>query len=179
MLPSFKYHPDPISTGAIEPSSETCKCCAQSRGFIYVGPVYAVEEYERSICPWCIADGSAHVKFDAIFTDDAGVGGGGTWCDVPQSVIDEVANRTPGFNGWQQEQWWTHCHDAGQFLGRAGKKELQTVWLEAVAEIRDSTGLDGAGWQQFLDVLDKDGSPTAYVFRCVHCGAMGGYQDCD
>lgn len=121
MLPSFKYHPDPIATGAIEPSSETCKCCNQARGFIYIGPVYARDDYDHSICPWCIADGSAHAKLGASFSDDVGVGGGGAWCVVPGSVVDEVANRTPGFSGWQQEQWWTHCDDAAQFLGRAGE----------------------------------------------------------
>jgi uncharacterized protein CbrC (UPF0167 family) len=98
---------------------------------------------------------------------------------VPQTVIDEVTNRTPGFGGWQSEQWWTHCGDAAQFLGRAGKEELESLWPQAVQSIRENTGLDGAAWVDFFNALDKDGSPTAYVFRCAHCGAFGGYQDCD
>ena len=30
-----------------------------------------------------------------------------------------------------------------------------------------------------LGALDKEGSPTAYMFRCRKCGQLGGYQDCD
>ncbi|WP_157636079.1 hypothetical protein [Burkholderia ubonensis] len=49
-----------------------------------------------------------------------------------------------------------------------------------VAAIRDSTGLpEGPEWNRLLAALDKDGAPTAYVFRCRHCGAPGGYQDFD
>ncbi|MFZ2642415.1 MAG: CbrC family protein [Verrucomicrobiia bacterium] len=27
--------------------------------------------------------------------------------------------------------------------------------------------------------MNKDGSPTAYVFQCLHCGRHHGYSDCD
>jgi uncharacterized protein len=27
--------------------------------------------------------------------------------------------------------------------------------------------------------LDKDGSPTAYLFRCSKCNAFAGFWDCD
>jgi hypothetical protein len=94
-------------------------------------------------------------------------------------VIDEVARRTPGFMGWQQEQWWTHCGDAGQFLGRAGKQELVALGIQAIKVIQDSIQLEGSDWEDFFNGLDKDGSPTAYFFRCQKCGTMGGYQDCD
>ena len=68
----------------------------------------------HAICPWCIADGTAAARFGAAFTDAAGVGGYGDWDDVPPSVVDEVSQRTPGFTGWQQERWWTHCGDAAE-----------------------------------------------------------------
>jgi len=179
-LPTFKYHPDPVVTGNIVESDTECCCCGKARGYIYTGPVYAIEEYDECICPWCIADGSAQEKLDASFTDEDGIGGGGEWDDVPEDVIEEVAYRTPGFSGWQQERWWTHCGDAGQFLGRAGRKELEAFGPEAITAIQDSTGLDaGPEWDRFLAALDKDGSPTAYVFRCTKCGTLGGYQDCD
>ncbi len=179
-LPTFKYHPDPVATGSIVKADEACVCCGRSRGYIYTGPVYAVEDYDECICPWCIADGSAHEKLDAIFTDEDGIGGHGTWDSVPEDVIEEVAYRTPGFSGWQQEQWWTCCGDAGQFLGRAGRKELEALGPQAIAAIQEASGLgDGPEWQQFFSALDKDGSPTAYVFRCTRCGKVGGYQDYD
>lgn len=179
-LPEFNYHPDPIKTESIITSGVTCACCGKARGYIYVGPVYAEEDLIEAICPWCIADGSAHEKLEASFTDESAVGGYGEWEPVSNEVVAEVAYRTPGFSGWQQEQWWTHCGDAAEFIGRAGKAELQALGSEAVNAIRESTGLpDGPEWASFFKALDKDGSPTAYVFRCRKCGALGGYQDCD
>jgi len=68
-LPQFPYHPDPVATGSIKPSDVTCLSCERRRGQIYVGPVFAVEELEECLCPWCIADGSAAARFDAQFTD--------------------------------------------------------------------------------------------------------------
>jgi len=179
-LPTFKYHPDPLATGSVVKSDDECICCGQARGYLYAGPVFAIEEYDECICPWCISDGSAHAKLEASFTDEDGVGGGGAWDEVPDAVVEEVAFRTPGFSGWQQEKWWTHCSDAAEYIGRVGQKELKALGPQAIAAIQDSTGLaDGPEWDKFFAALSKDGSPTAYVFRCTKCGALGGYQDCD
>jgi uncharacterized protein len=178
-LPSFKYHPEPLATGSVVESDATCACCGKTRGYIYTGPVFAEAELDDSICPWCIADGSAHTSFDAEFTDAAGVGGYRIPNQLTKSVIDEVAFRTPGFSGWQQEHWLACCNDAAAFVGRAGYRELQDKWPEAVAAIQADCGLDGAEWQEFFRCLDRDGSPTAYVFRCLHCRNYLGYQDCD
>lgn len=178
--PAFTYHPDPVATGSIRESDKACVCCGQARGFIYSGPAYATGDYDEMLCPWCIADGSANEKLGVSFTDAAGIGGYGEWDEVSQSVIEDVAYRTPGFNGWQQEYWWTHCNDAAQFLGRAGHRELVAAGAQAVAAIQANAGLDnGAEWAHFFTALNKDGSPTAYLFRCRHCGQLGGYQDSD
>lgn len=179
-LPTFKYHPNPLASGSIVKSDGVCVCCNQSRGYIYTGPVYAEGEYDNCLCPWCIADGSAAEKFDACFVDEEGIGGYGDWDDVPEVVIDEVAHRTPGFTAWQQEKWWTHCGDAGQFLGLADREALEKAGDQAVTAIRESTDIDDDDeWKEFLDALSKDGSPTAYLFRCGKCGKYGGYVDCD
>jgi uncharacterized protein CbrC (UPF0167 family) len=142
-LPTFKYHPDPLSTGSIEPSDAVCVACGLARGFIYKGSVYAVEELADLICPWCIADGTAHEKFDAQFVDVDGVGGYGDWQIVPFETVNDVAFRTPGFSGWQQERWFTHCGDAGEFLGPAGIKELGNFGSEAISAIQRESGLSG------------------------------------
>lgn len=178
-LPTFSYHPDPIATESVMASESTCACCGQARGHIYAGPVYATEEYQDSLCPWCIADGSANAKLGTSFTDESGIGGYGDWDSVPPKVIEEVSYRTPGFTGWQQEKWWTHCGDAGEFLGRKGYTQLEILGCDAVEAIRKNSGLDGIEWERFYRALNKDGSPTAYLFRCRQCGTLGGYQDCD
>lgn len=178
-LPTFRYHPDPLATGSVVRSEAECACCGVARGFVYAGPVYAEDDLDGRVCPWCIADGRVHSDLGATFTDEDGVGGHGDWDAVPDDVVEEVARRTPGFTGWQQEQWWTHCGDAAEFLGRAGARELTAFGPDAVAAIRESAGLtDGPDWDRFFAALDKDGAPTAYVFRCRHCGRLGGYQDC-
>jgi uncharacterized protein CbrC (UPF0167 family) len=177
-LPAFKYHPDPLATGSVIASDAVCECCKSARGFIYSGPVYGEEEPE-DLCPWCIADGSAHARFDVSFTDEAGIGGYGDWDTVPQVVIETVAYRTPGFNGWQQERWWTHCGDAAEFLGPVGRKEMEAIGEAAFAALRDNGELPN-GWplNEFVSKLEKDRGPTAYLFRCRSCGQLGAYWDC-
>jgi uncharacterized protein len=181
-LPAFRYHPDPLATGMIVQSGDGCVICKQARGSLYTGVPYCVEEVdEESICAWCIADGSAHEQFEAEFVDAASIGTGlvGTG-PVPTEIVEEVAYRTPGFSGWQQECWFTHCGDAAAFLGAMGARELRALEPGAVEAIRASTGLDeGATWDEFFAALDRDGSPRAYVFRCLHCGQFGGYTDAD
>ncbi len=177
MLPTFKYHPDPLGTGSIKPSDRTCLVCGQARGFIYDGQPYAEEELIDCFCPWCIADGSAHVKYNAEFTDAASVGGYGTWESVSAEIVAEVAHRTPGFTGWQQERWFTHCADAGEFLGRFGMKELRGFGAQAIIAIKEEIGFEGDEWNEYFELLDKDGEPTAYLFKCRHCGTFGGYSD--
>ena len=176
-LPTFRYHPDPIGTGSIVPSEAECHACGRVRGFIYSGPVYAEEDLDESLCPWCIADGTAATKFGATFVDEDGIGDYGSWDSVPPEVVEEVAQRTPAFSGWQQERWWTHCHDAAEFLGVAGRQELEGRWPDVIPAIRDEAGYDDSEWAEYFTALDREHGPTAYVFRCRHCGQLGGYSD--
>ncbi len=176
-LPRFKYHPDPEGTGSIVPSVDACQVCGKVRGLAYQGQPYSNTELEV-ICPWCIADGSAHEKFGAEFIDREAVGGYGRWTRVPRTVVEEVAFRTPGFNGWQQEQWFTHCEDAAEFLGPMGKEELDSIGHEAIAVIQRESGCTGDEWNSYYRTLNKHQRATAYLFRCRHCGQFGGYSDC-
>ena len=142
--------------------------------------VGAVEELDDCICPWCIASGAAHEKFDAEFTDRDGIEDFNDEDDAPDHVKDEVAFRTPGFAGWQQERWWIHCKDAAEFIGRGGKAEIEGYGEELRLAIQDSTGLsDGPKWDRFYNALSKTDPPSAYLFRCRHCGKYGGYTDTD
>lgn len=177
-LPDFKYHPDPIATGSIEQSDEVCECCGKERGYIYTGPIFAEDEIS-AVCPWCIADGSAHEKFDAEFTDSGGVVAYDEETEVPDSVLEEVSYRTPGFTGWQQEHWVACCGDAAAFVGTAGHEDLTKKWPDAIPSIQQECGMEDSEWESYFEELDKDGSPTAYVFKCLHCGKHLGYSDCD
>ena len=178
-LPRFKYHPDPLATGSIKPSSGTCVCCGQARGYEYDGPSFGEDELDGPLCPWCIADGSAHAKLGLDFTDADGIGNYGDWDEVPEEVIEEITYRTPGFAGWQQERWWTCCGDGAAFLGRAGADELSGKWKSAVPSILEDAQMDPDDGEEYLESLSKEGSPTAYVFKCLHCGKLGGYSDSD
>ena len=180
-LPNFKYHPNPLATGSVVKSDAECVSCGRRRGYTYAGPAYAKKAYDHCICPWCIADGSAHAKLGVTFHDEASVPGSdfAGSPEVSEEVIAEVCRRTPGFCGWQQEQWFTCCSDAAAFLGRAGRKELKAFWPEAAEALRRSAGLVGEEWDELLKSLSRDAGPTAYVFQCLHCGRYGAYHDYD
>jgi uncharacterized protein len=165
-LPQFRYHPDPVTMGSVVESAEVCERCGQARGFVYAGPVYAVEEVEF-LCPWCIADGSAADQFDADFTTTDGAPS-----DVPAAVLEEIVHRTPGFAGWQQERWMFHCADGAEFLGRVGWEEVSAL-PGAVESLRSDGGLDDAAMRN----LSAAGDLTGYLFRCGHCGLGLAYAD--
>jgi uncharacterized protein CbrC (UPF0167 family) len=61
-LPEFKYHIDPIGNNVIEESDKECVCCGEKRGYIYTGPVYAIDDLNEQICPWCIASGEMETQ---------------------------------------------------------------------------------------------------------------------
>jgi uncharacterized protein CbrC (UPF0167 family) len=131
----------------------------------------------ETICPWCIADGLAHEKFGLEFTDRECIGGG-DWESISREIADEVAFRTPGFSGWQQERWFTHCGDAAEFLGPMGKEQLEQLGPEAVEVVRLESGYEPTEWEYYYNSLNlRTGPATAYLFRCGHCGKLGGYSD--
>jgi uncharacterized protein CbrC (UPF0167 family) len=161
-LPSFPYHPNPLATGSVVASDTECLCCGLQRGYVYVGPVYAVTDIGDELCPWCIADGSAAVRFAAQFTEVTG--------EAPTDVVRHVEHRTPGFSGWQQERWLTHCGDAATYLGRVGSREL-AAHPDAGETLRETLG------DTFYAALDAQGQPTAYLFRCRTCTRHLAYAD--
>lgn len=175
-LPAFPYHPDPVASGSIVASEAACACCGKRRGFIYAGPVYSERELDDALCPWCIADGSAHRTFDANFADPAGFADA-----IAPEVVDEIAFRTPGFNAWQQEKWLSCCGDAAAFLEPVGHAELRlrhpqlegALMMYIVHELE----ISGAAAVRLLQSLDRDRGPTAYVFSCRHCDNKPAYID--
>jgi uncharacterized protein CbrC (UPF0167 family) len=167
-LPAFRYHPDPLDTGSIRPFDARCVVCKRRRGFIYTGPVYTEDDAANAICPWCIADGSAHRTLGATFVHNQAFP-----AETPDEVIDTIVERTPGYSAWQAEEWPSCCGDAAAFIGPLGIAEIRAKYrhLESflMSQIVHGLGISGGAATRFLESLRRDASPTAYLFKCLHC----------
>jgi len=163
MLPDFPYHPDPLATGSVKASAERCECCSEARGFVYVGPFYAVDEIV-AICPWCIAGGDAAAKFDGSFVDDANFAGEG----LGEEIVRQVCLRTPSYAGWQQEQWLSHCNDACAFHGNATSEDLDGASEATRGAWKSAYGLTDRDWTRAIAGYPNNDSGF-YKFVCRHC----------
>lgn len=175
-LPTFDYHPDPLRSGSVRPGPEPCACCGRARGFVYDGPVYAEVEEEPLLCPWCIADGSAHRKYRAEFTDSETLPEG-----LSDSTIEQVLTRTPGFACWQSVDWPACCGDLTAFLEPAGIDEIRASYRRLESDLMPyivhDLGISGGAALRLLNSLHRDRGPTAYVFRCRACETLHGRID--
>ncbi|OBY90139.1 hypothetical protein A6723_023975 [Pseudomonas sp. AU11447] len=166
-LPAFRYHPEPLSTGSVVASAETCLCCGQKRGYVYTASVYTRHDLpENCLCPWCIADGSAAERFEASFADDYPLLDAG----VPDAVVREVCERTPGFASWQQEHWLNCCGDACAFHGDARREDIIALGAAELAGHFADFGWPEKTWLQVIEHYEPAGNPAIYHFRCLHCG---------
>jgi hypothetical protein len=174
-LPTFRHHPDPIASGSISASDAKCACCKKSRGYIYEGPVYGDDD-EVTLCPWCIHDGSAHKKLNVTFVDSEAFAD-----DASAQVVDLICERTPGFNAWQGEQWPSCCGEPAAFVTPLGAEDIRTKYprLEGtlMMHIVHDLGISGGAARRVLESLQKDESPTAFLFQCLHCENMPVYVD--
>ncbi len=168
-LPTFRYHPDPLASGSLIASEAACRRCQKRRGYIYTGPVSSETELEGALCPWCIADGSAHREFDATFVNREAFS-----LPLPESVVAEITQRTPGYNAWQSEEWPACCDDANAFLVPAGIADIRRDYrhLEGgvLGHIVYIMSISGGAATRLLESLNRETGPTAYLFRCLGCG---------
>ncbi len=123
-IPEFRYHPNPLSTGAFDESEKgvICDCCGKITNIYYNTPFFSVDNIDY-LCPVCIANGNAAKKFNGTFQDDYSVDEG----VEDMNKLDELIHRTPGYCGWQQEYWRAHCGDYCAFLGYVGAAELKSL----------------------------------------------------
>ncbi|MGQ0698552.1 MAG: CbrC family protein [Panacagrimonas sp.] len=173
-LPTFRYHPNPVATGVVTADDVKCTACLKARGFIYTGPVYAEDELQGHICPWCIADGSAAAKLGASFADSHPLKVAG----VPDAVVDEVHLRTPAFVSWQGEAWLAHCADACEFHGDASKEDLVNISREAKRLLLEEQNFAEANWKAVIEHYESGGDPAFYKFICRHCRLVLFGWDC-
>ncbi|ANS87779.1 UPF0167 protein [Vibrio scophthalmi] len=163
-LPKFKYHPDPIATGVFEKSDDICECCSKAKGYIYTSSFYTAQ-YVKSICPWCIADGSAATKYNGSFSDDYPLIEEG----VDLAVVVEVCERTPGYPSWQQEIWQVHCGTACEFHGDAEKEDLECLAGYELDTFLTKEMVDPEVWPKIIQHYEKGGQPSVYKFKCTEC----------
>ena len=139
---------------------------------MYVGPIYTTEA-RKAVCPWCIAEGRAAVTWGAKFNDVRGVPHG-----VPEEVRDIIAQRTPGFETWQGNEWLFSDTDAlvfeGEISGAAliaeGKAAKIAACRSALAEWNYSADFD-------LREIVTGGQPAVYLFRDRDNGRFRAYAD--
>ena len=172
-LPSFRYHPDPLDTGAFEQSEESvvCDCCGKNIHIYYTDPFYTVEDIEY-LCPECIASGEAARKYNGSFQDDCSLDDG---VDDPEK-LDELIHRTPGYSGWQQEYWRAHCGDYCAYLGNVGASELRA--LDVLEEVLDDPMWDDEQKEMIQESVNG-GHLQCYLFQCLHCGKHLVWMDFD
>jgi uncharacterized protein CbrC (UPF0167 family) len=174
MLPTFRYHPDPIKTGSVRPSDSKCAVCGLARGFTYHGPVYGEARVRGRICPWCIVDGTAAERFSISFADDWALAEAG----IAPEIIAEVVTRTPGFTSWQGEEWLSHCNDACEFHGDLPPSDLRRLADEVQGQLWPEMRDAPPEWEALLSNYSPGGDPSIYWFRCRHCGKDLFATDC-
>lgn len=170
-LPFFKYHPDPLETGAFEEGEEKiCPCCGNKSKVYYSSFPYCSENVEY-ICPTCISNGEAARKFDAEFVQNAEWHG-----ENDKEKDDELFHRTPGYMSWQGEYWLSCCDDYCAYMGTVGTRELKA--MDIADEVIEEYVQRGA-FEDIGEYLVKDGPMCGYLFKCLHCGKYHLWVDAD
>ena len=171
-LPVFRYHPDPIGTGMIVKSDKVCECCEQANGLACKSPIYAAADIE-TICPWCVADGSAAKKFEGDFVCAHSLIQAG----LPIEIVDEVSKRTPGYESWQEASWLACCGDACAFHGDESREYLLSLDQDGIMHLSRETRFPFDVLMDIIAHYEPGGSPAFYRFKCRHCGAIHHHAD--
>jgi uncharacterized protein CbrC (UPF0167 family) len=178
-LPTFRLFADPVGEGAFVPTDEACELCGKVRGWTCVGASYGGVDEVETLCPWCVADGTAaargyHFDDPTIYPVRDGSP------QLPPEDAAEVEGRTPEFTTWQGVNWQMCCGRACRYIGEAKAEDLKGRWAGAVEPIfghmRAEDGWDDARIAEVVEAIGR-GDPAAYVFECVVCGKLHGFWD--
>lgn len=170
-IPTFKYHPNPLETGAFATDRKVvCDCCQQETEVYYESPFYTEEDI-TFLCPGCIASGRAAEQFGGMFQDDASVDG-----VTDRAKLEELIYRTPGYQGWNQEYWLAHCDDFCAFLGYVTWNDIVEMGLEekVMETYREDCNLCSPEEAKAFLTDDMQG----YLFQCLNCKKHFLYVDC-
>ena len=165
-LPQFKYHPDPIKSKVLAPSTGICTCCNLQREWEYVGPIYGLRR-PKHLCPWCIASGAAASRFDVELGLREALEPGAS----PESQ-EELICRTPWYFIAQLEPWPVHCGDYCAVVGRPSWEELVQLRSELEADVEhmgNRLELDAETLELELKKCPS-GLLWTQLFCCLQCG---------
>jgi uncharacterized protein len=173
-LPFFRYHPDPIISGAFANRTEKCFCCGRTTPYVYAGPIYGYRYPNGILCPWCIVDGSAHDRFQVTFA----VADPQIDANVAPEIVAVICERTPGFDTWQQDKWLVHCQDGCEFLGPATRATIRAMSGKEQEQLFGGEADDNWERSDFVRWYEPGGDPSIYHFRCLHCRENRFGMDC-
>lgn len=171
-LPQFKYHPNAYQLDIFSQEKGVCSVCENSREIKYTGPFYSEDEPEY-ICPWCIYDGSAALKYEGQFNDYDGIE---DISGIGEDLLATITERTPGYTSWQQGVWLSHCNEPCAFVGYADSKTIKPYLEELKTDIELNIGYEP---EAITNHLTKNGSLAGYLFQCVKCGHHRLHADSD
>lgn len=176
-LPTFRFHPDPVQSGAFEASSATCGVCGRARGYAYTGPCYVEDEFDAVLCPWCLADGSAFRRFGVTFAEIEPKPG------IDLAVAEEIEERTPGITSFNPIDWPVCCDAPMAYLEPAGHADIVArhagLAQSLVAQLAADLEVSRQEAETMFRSLDRDQSPCAHVFRCAACKRLRAEIDFD
>jgi uncharacterized protein len=167
-LPTFRFHPEPLRSGSVEPASIVCNACEQPRDHVYVGNCYVEDDFDGEVCPWCIADGTAHQRFGMTFHEAEPPSG-----TVDMALVDELEERTPGLCSDSPVTWPWCCDMPMAYVEPAGHAELIARHAELasmlVPQLEAEAGLTRGNAERLFRKLQRDQPPRAHVFQCLGC----------
>lgn len=163
-LPTFKYNPHALELGIIKKETTHCPACQQKRDYVYTSHFYTEEEI-LGLCPWCIKSGFASERYGGSFQDSYS-------CEKvdKDEYLTELCHRTPGYNGWQQEVWLSHCGDFCAFEGYVGWAEVKHLQAELQPDLVKIMQNYRLAQAELASSLINGGRFQGYLFQCLHCG---------
>ncbi|WP_161831483.1 CbrC family protein [Pseudovibrio sp. POLY-S9] len=171
-IPHFEYFRDPVENGCVVEKASVCQCCQQEKHFMYVGPIYCVDDVSE-VCPWCIADGSAAAKWSASFNDVYDVPSG-----VSQDVIETIAARTPGYSTWQDNKWLFSGKEALVFVGEVtGSALIENNEIDKISACREALSDWNLPKDFDLSNVVIGGQPAIYLFQDKETSEFHAYAD--
>lgn len=160
--PKFKYSPNAYKLDLFISEKGICSVCEKERELKYDGPFYSREE-PSYICPWCIADGSASLKYDGSFNDYESVNEG----VISNEQLLEVEHKTPAYRALQNSIWLSHCGEPCVFIGYVTEDVRIDAFIEEVADDIWKVGIE---IDEAIEVLDDGSIYLGYLFQCKNCG---------